>query len=200
MVPELVTRNLFRYGSRRKAHGMNSELRSNHQSDPPPDLVTTWSVVPHLRVLDLDRLIFLPRRTMKFLLSLAVAISVVAGCAPSSKQATSAVNDSSGATPSGTAVADNSNAGKTLQIAVIPKGTSHEFWKSVHAGAQNAAQELGGVEIVWKGPAQENDTQGQIDVVQNMITRRVSAIVLAPNNSEALVDVVQEAQAEGIPV
>ena len=38
-----------------------------------------------------------------------------------------------------------------LEIAVIPKGTTHEFWKSIHAGAQQAASETG-VEILWKGP------------------------------------------------
>ena len=38
-----------------------------------------------------------------------------------------------------------------LRIAVVPKGTTHEFWKSVHAGAVKASRELG-VDIVWKGP------------------------------------------------
>ncbi len=87
-----------------------------------------------------------------------------------------------------------------LRIAVIPKGTSHEFWKSVHAGAQKAAEEIGGIEIIWKGSDTENDTQGQISVVQNFITSRVDGICLAPNHSEALVDVVAEANAEGVPV
>src|SRR5262245_43822200 len=41
-----------------------------------------------------------------------------------------------------------------LKIAVIPKGTTHEFWKSVHAGAEKASQELG-VQIFWKGPLKE---------------------------------------------
>lgn len=89
---------------------------------------------------------------------------------------------------------------KKLRIAVIPKGTSHEFWKSVHAGALNAAKELGDVEIIWKGPATENDTSAQIELVKNMITQRVDAIVLAPNHSESLVGVVQEANEEKIPV
>ncbi|GAB5403254.1 MAG: substrate-binding domain-containing protein [Aureliella sp.] len=87
-----------------------------------------------------------------------------------------------------------------LRIAVIPKGTSHEFWKSVHAGAKKAAEELGDVEIIWKGPETENDTQGQIAVVQNFITSRVDGICLAPNHSKALVDAVAEANAEEIPV
>ncbi|MCU0244402.1 MAG: substrate-binding domain-containing protein [Acidobacteria bacterium] len=40
---------------------------------------------------------------------------------------------------------------KALRVAVIPKGTTHEFWKSIHAGAARAARELG-VQIYWKGP------------------------------------------------
>jgi ribose transport system substrate-binding protein len=87
-----------------------------------------------------------------------------------------------------------------LRIAVIPKGTSHQFWMSVHAGAEAAAQELGNVEILWKGPETEADTAGQIAVVKNFITGQVDGICLAPNHSQALIDVVAEADAEGIPV
>jgi len=83
---------------------------------------------------------------------------------------------------------------------VIPKGTSHQFWRSVHAGAEAAAQELGNVEVLWKGPETEADTIGQISVVKNFITNDVDGIVLAPNHSQALVDVVEEAKAEKIPV
>jgi ribose transport system substrate-binding protein len=92
------------------------------------------------------------------------------------------------------------NSEKTLRIAVVPKGTSHQFWKSVHAGALAAAEELGNVEILWKGPQTENNTDGQKEVVKNFITKRVDGICLAPNHSEALVDEVQEANEEGIPV
>ncbi len=89
---------------------------------------------------------------------------------------------------------------KTLRIAVVPKGTSHQFWRSVHAGAEAGAKELGNVEVIWKGPETEADTAGQIAVVKNFITSRVDGIVLAPNHSQALVDAVVEANAEGIPV
>lgn len=92
------------------------------------------------------------------------------------------------------------NSSKKLRIAVIPKGTSHEFWKSVHYGAQQAAQELGNVEIIWRGPVVESDTGSQIEVVKSMITLGVDGIVLAPNQKGGLVDAVQEAIDEGIPV
>ncbi len=83
---------------------------------------------------------------------------------------------------------------------MIPKGTSHQFWRSVHAGAEAAAKELGGIDILWKGPATEADTAGQISVVRNFITNGVDGIILAPNHSESLVDVVSEANAENVPV
>lgn len=89
---------------------------------------------------------------------------------------------------------------KIYRIAVIPKGTTHEFWKSVHAGAENAAKELGNVEILWKGALLENDRNGQIGVMQDFITKNVDGIVLAPLDSQALVPYVAEATEEKIPV
>src|SRR6187200_928764 len=89
---------------------------------------------------------------------------------------------------------------KKLRIAVIPKGTTHEFWKSVHAGAKQAADELGDVEIVFQGPANEADIEGQIGKVRGMIVNRVDGIVLAPNHSGSLTKVVKEANAAKIPV
>jgi ABC-type sugar transport system substrate-binding protein len=85
------------------------------------------------------------------------------------------------------------------RIAVIPKGTTHEFWKSVHAGAARAAEEAGNVEIFWKGPLQENDAEGQINVVQEFITKKVDGLVLAPLDSQALVAPVEDAKRQGIP-
>ncbi len=87
----------------------------------------------------------------------------------------------------------------TDAIAVIPKGTTHEFWKSVHAGAEKAAQELG-VNIIWKGPLREDDREDQIKAVENFINMRVRGIVLAPLDDAALVPVVTDAVRAGIPV
>jgi len=86
-----------------------------------------------------------------------------------------------------------------IEIAVIPKGTTHEFWKSIHAGAARAAGELG-VQIIWKGPQKEDDRAQQITVVEDFISRGVDGIVLAPLDDRALVRPVQDAVREGIPV
>jgi ribose transport system substrate-binding protein len=90
-------------------------------------------------------------------------------------------------------------AAKTLKIAVIPKGTTHEFWKSIHAGALQAARELG-VEIIWKGPQKEDDRAQQITVVEDVISRGVDGIVLAPLDDRALIRPVQDAMRDKIPV
>lgn len=87
-----------------------------------------------------------------------------------------------------------------LRIAVIPKGTTHEFWNSVHAGAIQAAMESQDVEIIWKGPLREDDTTGQMQIVQDFIAQRVDGICLAPLDSQALVRPVAEAVDSDIPV
>ena len=91
------------------------------------------------------------------------------------------------------------NSGGKRVIAVIPKGVAHFFWQSVHAGAEAAGKEFG-VEVMWKGPAQETDYSGQINIVEDAINRRVDGIVLAPSHGDALVPIVERAQKEGIPV
>jgi ribose transport system substrate-binding protein len=97
------------------------------------------------------------------------------------------------------AAAPATASAKVLKIAVIPKGTTHEFWKSIHAGAEQAAREAG-VEVIWKGPQKEDDRAQQIQVVEDVISRGVDGIVLAPLDDRALVRPVQDARREKIPV
>lgn len=90
-------------------------------------------------------------------------------------------------------------ASDRINIAVIPKGTSHVFWQSVHAGARQAAQELS-VDIVWRGPLREDDRDSQVAEVENAVARRVRGIVLAPLDEAALVAPVTSAIRSGVPV
>ena len=84
-------------------------------------------------------------------------------------------------------------------IAVIPKGTTHVFWKSVEAGARQAGKEFG-VNILWKGPLKENDRAQQIAIVEQFASEGVSGIVLAPLDDTALRRPVQAAMGKGMPV
>jgi ribose transport system substrate-binding protein len=90
------------------------------------------------------------------------------------------------------------------QIAVIPKGTGNDYWKVIHAGALKAQQELKseGVEVnlIWDGPATEDMVDRQQQIVQEMIDKHVSGIVIAPSDVRALVGPVEAAVQANIPV
>lgn len=91
----------------------------------------------------------------------------------------------------------------TLRIAFVPKGTTHEFWRSIHAGALKARDDLKtrgiDVEILWKGPLREDDREQQVQVVESFTSQGVDGIVLAPLDDKALVRPVEEAKRLGIP-
>ena len=90
-------------------------------------------------------------------------------------------------------------AGKDVYIAVISKGFQHEFWQTVKLGSDTASEELG-VKSTFEGPANESMIAEQIDMVENAITKKATAILLAALDTEALIPVVEKAKSKGIPV
>ena len=84
-------------------------------------------------------------------------------------------------------------------IAVVPKGTTNEFWKSVHAGAIKAGREFD-VEILWQGPLREDDREDQIKIIDTLVNRGIDGLVLAPLDEKALRQPVANAVRAGIPV
>lgn len=122
------------------------------------------------------------RKTITLLLALGALL--LSGCSKSGQQ-------------------QSAGGKKKLTIAVIPKGTTHEFWKSIHAGAVKAQQELTAqgtqVEVIWKGPLREDDREQQIQVVEGFLAQNVDGIVLAPLDNRALVRPVEEARSAGVP-
>ena len=123
-----------------------------------------------------------------------LAALMMAGC-NSGGGDSSASNGGSAASAGG----DAAGGKKGLTIAVIPKGTTHEYWKSVKAGADAAGKELG-VTIQFKGPLKEDDKVDQIKTVEDFTTAKVDGIVLAPLDDQALVKPVHEAIGQSIPV
>jgi ribose transport system substrate-binding protein len=113
----------------------------------------------------------------RLLVSLACCAALVLGC-----------NKQEGGKAGGGA---SSSAGKT--IGVVPKGTSHVFWKSVHAGADKAGKELG-VEIKWDGPPDEKEINTQDRIIGDMINRGVDALVVAPVDRTALTTSLENAK------
>ena len=93
---------------------------------------------------------------------------------------------------------DKSAKSGEFRIAVIPKGSTHIYWKSVEAGANKAAKELN-VKVTFIGPQREDDRSQQIDLVKNQALQN-DAIVLAPLDAVALRDVAKEVADKGKPV
>jgi ribose transport system substrate-binding protein len=86
----------------------------------------------------------------------------------------------------------------------VPKGTTHEYWRAVQAGAIKAERELNAaatpVHVIWKGPLKEDDREQQVQVVENFIGRHVSAIVISPLDANALIAPLATAVQGKIPV
>jgi ribose transport system substrate-binding protein len=90
------------------------------------------------------------------------------------------------------------------RFAVIPKGLTHEFWQSVHRGAEQAGKDATdqgiSTEINWDGPRKEDDAQNQIEIIQLNLSSNVNGIVLAPQHSKTMVAPVERAVEQGVPV
>jgi ribose transport system substrate-binding protein len=85
-----------------------------------------------------------------------------------------------------------------LSIAVIPKGSTHDYWKSVHAGANAAGKEFG-CDISWNAAELETDRERQIQIVEDFMVQKVDGVVLAPVDKGALVPVVNKLADAKIP-
>jgi ribose transport system substrate-binding protein len=91
------------------------------------------------------------------------------------------------------------------KIAVVPKGLTHEFWKSIERGARRAAADLEEaglpIEVLWDGPRKESDASDQISIVQTLVNSRgAHGLVLAPQDSKGMVPVVEQTVEKDVPV
>lgn len=117
---------------------------------------------------------------------IALALALAVGCGGGGQGAT-----------------DKGSQAGSLHLAMVPKGTTHEFWKTVHAGAIKAQREFEAqgvsVRLTWKSPIREDDREQQIQVVEGFLSQGVNGLLLAPLDASALVRPVQEAKQAGIP-
>jgi ribose transport system substrate-binding protein len=133
------------------------------------------------------------RSKVKFSLSLVAVIALIAAViGVVAGRASSGSSSSGGGGGSGGAV-----AGK--RVDVIVKATDSQFWQTTLAGAKRAASDTG-VDVSLFGPTSETDVNGQVQLVENSISRGVDAIVLAANSTDALNNVVDRARKAGIKV
>lgn len=139
------------------------------------------------------------KKLLTIALALVMALSFAACSSASSSASTPAPADSSKAAGS-SAPAESVAAGKTLEVVLITMDSMDEHWLYVKAGAQAKADELGNINLTFTAPAGKTDPNEQVRMVEDAITRKVDALLLAPLDKAALAPPVEKAKAAGIPV
>jgi ribose transport system substrate-binding protein len=142
---------------------------------------------------DVTRTLTRKAGAMRFKLSVSVAcvaavIVLASGC--------SAVNVPGSGASGGPKV----KASGPLTLAVVPKAVGFDFWDSVRKGAQCAASKMTDVTLQWDGVTAETDVTGQVNLLQNFLTRQVDGLVYAATDAKVLAQVTQDALSRNVPV
>ncbi len=87
-----------------------------------------------------------------------------------------------------------------ITLAVVPKAVGFDFWDSVRKGAQCAASKMTDVTVQWDGVTAETDVTGQVNLLQNFLTRQVDGLVYAATDAKVLAQVTQDALSQNLPV
>lgn len=87
-----------------------------------------------------------------------------------------------------------------ITVAVVPKAVGFDFWDSVRKGAQCAASKSADVRVQWDGVTAETDVTGQVNLLQNFVTRQVDGLVYAATDAKVLAQVTRDALSQRIPV
>ncbi|NBE06048.1 rhamnose ABC transporter substrate-binding protein [Paragemmobacter ruber] len=98
-----------------------------------------------------------------------------------------------------TALMAQAAAAQDVKIALVVKALGIGFFEAAAKGAEEAAAELGDVEIIYTGPT-DTTAEGQIEVINSLIAQGVNAIAVSANDRDALVPTLQKAMERGITV
>ena len=125
------------------------------------------------------------------LMAVLVVFALAAGCAAPAAPADTATATEAPATGSDTAAKP--------YIPVISKGFQHQFWQAVRLGSEQAAKDLN-VDITFEGPESEAQVDKQYEMLQAAIAKNPAAICFAAVDSKAMIPLLEDAKAKGIPV
>src|SRR5712691_8531677 len=88
----------------------------------------------------------------------------------------------------------------TVDIAFVAKALDSEWWQRVKSGAEEAARASPGVKLSVLAPEREVNIDQQVSILENQITKGVSALAVAPAGAAEVLPVLEHAKAAGIPV
>ena len=148
------------------------------------------------------------RKILSVLVATAMVTTLLAGCGAKTEEAAAPVEEAAveEAAPVEEAAVEEAapaeaaaTEGEVGLIYLVSKGFQHQFWQAVYQGAQEKAAELG-VEIKMEGPATESDIADQVQMLNNAVNQKPSAIGLAALDTEACLDGITAAMNAGIPI
>jgi ribose transport system substrate-binding protein len=87
-----------------------------------------------------------------------------------------------------------------ITLAVVPKAVGFDFWDSVRKGAECAASKMTDVTVQWDGVTTETDVTGQVNLLQNFLTRQADGLVYAATDAKVLAQVTQDTLSQNVPV
>jgi len=88
---------------------------------------------------------------------------------------------------------------KDIKIGLVVKSLGNGFFEAANKGAQEAAKDLGGVQVIYTGPT-TTTAEGQIEVINSLIAQGVDAIAISANDPDAVVPALKKATQRGIKV
>ena len=130
-----------------------------------------------------------------------IGLLVLAGCVPAT--APSAPAPAPTAAPAAaepTAAPATGGEAKPLNIAVIVKSVTSDYWKTVGAGVEAAMKADPSIKASFLGPNEETDIEGQIRIIESQISAKVDALAVAPSQADQVQPTLEKAVAAGIPV
>jgi ribose transport system substrate-binding protein len=135
------------------------------------------------------------KQLISILIGMLVIAALVAGCATPTTAPAEPPAQAPAEQPAEQPPADTARP----YIPVISKGFQHQFWQAVRLGSENAARDFD-VDITFEGPESESQVDRQIEMLQVALEKNPSAICLAALDSQAVIPLLERAQAAGIPV
>ena len=140
-------------------------------------------------------------RTSKTLILLGlVMLLALAACAAPAAPSAPAAPTSAPEAAQPTAAPETSAPDGNLNIAVIVKAVTSDYWKTVGAGVEAAMKTDPSITASFLGPNEETDIEGQIRIIESQIASKVDAIAVAPSQADQVQPTLEKAVAAGIPV
>lgn len=159
------------------------------------------------------------RRLIPLVLAVVLVASTLAGCTPAAtptpvpptKAPAPAAPTAAPAAPAPTAAAaapgaepvykfdTNVKPAKKYKIAVVLKNFTNPFWLTHQKSAEQAGKDLS-VEVTVLAPTKPDNVEEQVRILEDLISKKVDAVVIAPANTQAIASGIEKLNAAKIPV